>query len=194
MHVCLHLHVWSCPNGLLTTLSPSLIHTHTRTRTHPRARHTTWIGAALRYPGTQMTDMFLNQWRLHAHVCENFNPHKNGTEVAGKVWPDDCTASEGSAAHWSILMTLLCCIPVHLDSTPIATTPCWLYADTSPFIVRSLITSLMTLPGHKVLSLGCTRRHDFADRRRVLVVQHLCRASTGHRSTCAVLPTLRIAK
>ena len=29
----------------------------------------------------QMTAMFLNQWRLHAHICENFNPHKNGTEV-----------------------------------------------------------------------------------------------------------------
>ena len=21
----------------------------------------------------QMTAMFLNQWRLHAHICENFN-------------------------------------------------------------------------------------------------------------------------
>jgi hypothetical protein len=45
-----------------------------------------------------MTAMFLNQWRLHAHICENFNPHKNGTEVAGKVWPDDCTGCK--FYHW----------------------------------------------------------------------------------------------
>ena len=48
----------------------------------------------------QMTAMFLNQWRLHAHICENFNPHKNGTEVAGKVWPDDCTGCK--FYHWGV--------------------------------------------------------------------------------------------
>ena len=31
----------------------------------------------------QMTEMFLHQWRLHGHVCENFGPHKNTTDCTG---------------------------------------------------------------------------------------------------------------
>eukprot|EP00656_Telonema_subtile_P004654 TRINITY_DN12117_c0_g1_i3.p1 TRINITY_DN12117_c0_g1~~TRINITY_DN12117_c0_g1_i3.p1 ORF type:complete len:517 (-),score=119.06 TRINITY_DN12117_c0_g1_i3:216-1766(-) len=31
----------------------------------------------------QATAMMLNQWRLHRHVCENYNPHKNGTDCTG---------------------------------------------------------------------------------------------------------------
>ena len=53
----------------------------------------------------QMTAMMLNQWRLHAHICENFNPHKNGTEVAGKVWPDDCTGCK--FYHWGALAGMI---------------------------------------------------------------------------------------
>ena len=52
-----------------------------------------------------MTAMMLNQWRLHAHICENFNPHKNGTEVAGKVWPDDCTGCK--FYHWGALAGMI---------------------------------------------------------------------------------------
>merc|ERR1719273_54494 len=31
----------------------------------------------------QMNQLMLSQWRAHRHICENFNPHKNGTECAG---------------------------------------------------------------------------------------------------------------
>ncbi len=31
----------------------------------------------------QMTAMMLNQWRLNAHVCENFSPHKDEKECTG---------------------------------------------------------------------------------------------------------------
>ena len=31
----------------------------------------------------QLTAMFMNQWNMNRHVCENFNPHKNGTECTG---------------------------------------------------------------------------------------------------------------
>eukprot|EP00658_Telonema_sp_P-2_P034540 TRINITY_DN25205_c0_g1_i2.p1 TRINITY_DN25205_c0_g1~~TRINITY_DN25205_c0_g1_i2.p1 ORF type:complete len:721 (+),score=172.82 TRINITY_DN25205_c0_g1_i2:163-2325(+) len=31
----------------------------------------------------QATAMMLNQWRLHRHVCENYNPHRNGTDCTG---------------------------------------------------------------------------------------------------------------
>jgi len=31
----------------------------------------------------QMTAMMMNQWNLHRHICENFNPHKDGDECTG---------------------------------------------------------------------------------------------------------------
>ena len=31
----------------------------------------------------QMGAMFLNQWRLNHHVCENFSPKRNATECTG---------------------------------------------------------------------------------------------------------------
>ena len=31
----------------------------------------------------QVTAMMLNQWRLHRHICENYNPHKDGTDCTG---------------------------------------------------------------------------------------------------------------
>ena len=31
----------------------------------------------------QMTAMLMNVWHRHHHVCENFNPHKDGTECTG---------------------------------------------------------------------------------------------------------------
>ena len=30
-----------------------------------------------------MEAVFLNQWRLHHHVCENFSPHRDATECTG---------------------------------------------------------------------------------------------------------------
>jgi hypothetical protein len=41
----------------------------------------------------QMTGMFVNMWRLHGHVCENYLPHRNGTSVDGKVWANECTGT-----------------------------------------------------------------------------------------------------
>merc|ERR1719433_337140 len=32
---------------------------------------------------SQMRGMFLNQWRRHRHVCENFSPHKLAGECTG---------------------------------------------------------------------------------------------------------------
>ena len=31
----------------------------------------------------QVTAMMLNQWRLNRHICENYNPHKDGTDCTG---------------------------------------------------------------------------------------------------------------
>ena len=31
----------------------------------------------------QATAMLSNQWRLHRHVCENFNPHRDGADCTG---------------------------------------------------------------------------------------------------------------
>ena len=45
--------------------------------------------------------MFVNMWRLHRHVCENYLPHRNGTEVDGKVWPNECTGT--TFYHWGAL-------------------------------------------------------------------------------------------
>ena len=44
----------------------------------------------------QMTSMFLQQWNQHAHVCENFNPHKIGT---------DCTGTK--FYHWGALAGMI---------------------------------------------------------------------------------------
>ena len=30
-----------------------------------------------------MSALFLNQWRAHHHVCENFSPWRNATECTG---------------------------------------------------------------------------------------------------------------
>ena len=53
----------------------------------------------------QMTGMFVNMWRLHGHVCENYLPHKNGTMVDGKVWPNECTGT--TFYHWGALSGLI---------------------------------------------------------------------------------------
>jgi len=44
----------------------------------------------------QMTAMMMNQWNLHRHICENFNPHKDGA---------DCTGSQ--YYHWGGLAGLI---------------------------------------------------------------------------------------
>ena len=53
----------------------------------------------------QMRDLFLDQWNKHAHVCENYLPHKFGTEVDGKIWPDECTGT--TFYHWGALTGLI---------------------------------------------------------------------------------------
>ena len=32
---------------------------------------------------SQMSQLFLSQWRRHHHVCENFSPKRNATECTG---------------------------------------------------------------------------------------------------------------
>ena len=49
----------------------------------------------------QMGAMVVNMWRLHGHICENYLPHKNGTEVDGTVWPNECTGT--TFYHWGAL-------------------------------------------------------------------------------------------
>jgi len=56
----------------------------------------------------QMKDLFVDQWIKHSHVCENYLPHKFGTEVDGKVWDDECTGT--TFYHWGALSGL-----IHLD-------------------------------------------------------------------------------
>lgn len=67
--------------------------------------HVPSVRSARKAMTKQLGAMMLNQWNLHAHICENFNPHKNGTKVAGKVWPDDCTGTK--FYHWGALAGLL---------------------------------------------------------------------------------------
>lgn len=31
----------------------------------------------------KQTNAMLNQWRRHLHICENYNPHRNGSECTG---------------------------------------------------------------------------------------------------------------
>eukprot|EP00937_MAST-01D_sp_MAST-1D-sp2_P000362 g362.t1 len=58
--------------------------------------HVPAVRAARKALTKQMTAMFLNQWNKHAHVCENFNPHKNGT---------DCTGTK--FYHWGALAGMI---------------------------------------------------------------------------------------
>jgi len=67
-------------------------------------KHLPVANAARKALVDQMTGMFLNQWRLHGHVCENYLPHRNGTKVNGKIWPDECTFGTGTTFyHWGAL-------------------------------------------------------------------------------------------
>ncbi len=45
--------------------------------------HVPIVAAARKALAVQMTEMGLNMWRLHGHVCENFNPHEDATECSG---------------------------------------------------------------------------------------------------------------
>ena len=67
--------------------------------------HVPAVRAARKALSGQMSEMFVNQWRLHGHVCENYLPHKNGTEVDGKVWPNECTGT--TFYHWGALNGLI---------------------------------------------------------------------------------------
>jgi len=67
--------------------------------------HVPSVRVARKALAQQMSEMFMNQWRLHGHVCENYLPHKNGTEVDGKVWPDECTGT--TFYHWGALSGLI---------------------------------------------------------------------------------------
>jgi hypothetical protein len=58
--------------------------------------HVPSVRAARKALCGQMTSMFLQQWNQHAHVCENFNPHKNGT---------DCTGTK--FYHWGALAGMI---------------------------------------------------------------------------------------
>jgi len=41
---------------------------------------------------------------MHGHVCENYLPHRNGTKVNGKIWPDECTfGTDTTFYHWGAL-------------------------------------------------------------------------------------------
>jgi hypothetical protein len=67
--------------------------------------HVPAVQAARKALATQMSEMFVAMWRLHGHVCENYLPHKNGTEVSGKVWPSECTGT--TFYHWGALSGLI---------------------------------------------------------------------------------------
>ena len=45
--------------------------------------HLPAVARAKRDLARQMTDMFLNMWGRHGHVCENYSPHKNETDCTG---------------------------------------------------------------------------------------------------------------
>jgi glycogen debranching enzyme len=67
--------------------------------------HVPSVHAARQVMARQMGDMFVDMWRLHGHVCENYLPHKNGTMVDGKVWPNECTGT--TFYHWGALTGLI---------------------------------------------------------------------------------------
>ena len=48
----------------------------------------------------QVTAMMLNQWRLHRHICENYNPHKTADTSQG-----DCSGTK--FYHWGGLTGLI---------------------------------------------------------------------------------------
>ena len=48
----------------------------------------------------QVTAMMLNQWRLHRHICENYNPHKTADTTEG-----DCSGTR--FYHWGALTGLI---------------------------------------------------------------------------------------
>jgi hypothetical protein len=54
------------------------------------------VRAARKALCAQATAMFLKQWHEHAHICENFSPHKNGT---------DCTGTK--FYHWGALAGMI---------------------------------------------------------------------------------------
>lgn len=46
---------------------------------------------------TQMTAMFVNQWRRNRHVCENFCPHMDGAQCGGDCTGGECAVRSGWA-------------------------------------------------------------------------------------------------
>ena len=49
---------------------------------------------------SQMRDLMLSQWNLHAHICENYNPHRDADTSGG-----DCSGT--AFYHWGALTGLL---------------------------------------------------------------------------------------
>jgi hypothetical protein len=49
----------------------------------PEYAHLEVVNTARKALVKQTNAMMLNQWRLHRHICENYNPHRNGTECTG---------------------------------------------------------------------------------------------------------------
>jgi hypothetical protein len=45
----------------------------------------------------QMSAMLHNQWTLNRHVCENYNPHFNGTDCTGSLLPRARSRFSGEA-------------------------------------------------------------------------------------------------
>ena len=68
--------------------------------------HVPSVRAARKGLARQMSAMFVDEWRRYAHVCENYNPHRNASVVvAGKTWSDDCTGTR--FYHWGALAGLI---------------------------------------------------------------------------------------
>ena len=129
--------------------------------------HVPVVRSARKAMCNQMTAMFLNQWRLHAHICENFNPHKNGTEVAGKVWPDDCTGCKFCES------TMTAALPACLPACNAACLPACIGMDDYYSLTHRVVALCVPLCVRARVwrrrSLGCTSRHDLASRRGALV-------------------------
>lgn len=49
----------------------------------PEYAHISLVSQGRKALAKQATAMMVNQWRLHRHVCENYNPHHNGTDCTG---------------------------------------------------------------------------------------------------------------
>ena len=68
--------------------------------------HVPAVRAARRQLASQMGEMFVDMWRKHGHVCENYLPHRRaGAAVDGTVWPDECTGT--TFYHWGALSGLI---------------------------------------------------------------------------------------